>query len=222
MVERSDASQDRYSGPSVPIWKRWIHGWTFQAFPIGSVAFARHSPQRMRQLTIFILVWGRGPVMYCYRIAITILGSSLELKKVKCQSARFCKTHADLFSPRTVLFTINACLFTINVFTCLLQVLFFRKQFLRLVKDPVRGVFVPLSSLNFAIIIIGFKQYLVIPGCKRPASLNLKKVSWAEINQFGSSLDAPWEAVHVALWLYIGISLAICLPMLMVWFNKKT
>lgn len=42
------------------------------------------------------------------------------------------------------------------------------KQWLRLIKDPVKGIFVPLVVLSFATIIIGTVKYAVPSGHVHP------------------------------------------------------
>ncbi|KDQ25487.1 hypothetical protein PLEOSDRAFT_1023298, partial [Pleurotus ostreatus PC15] len=50
-------------------------------------------------------------------------------------------------------------LFTLNSTTLLLQAILYPRQALRLLKDPVKGIFVPLVVLSLATIIIGTINY---------------------------------------------------------------
>ncbi|KAK0499998.1 voltage-dependent anion channel-domain-containing protein [Armillaria luteobubalina] len=63
-------------------------------------------------------------------------------------------------------------------------------------RDPVEGLYPPMMVLQFATITIGVIDYTVING---PASPNV---------------------VYALFWAYVGLSLATCVPMLMIWFNR--
>ncbi|KZT18856.1 hypothetical protein NEOLEDRAFT_89147 [Neolentinus lepideus HHB14362 ss-1] len=96
----------------------------------------------------------------------------------------------------TVFFIINIALFLLNMSTLLLQTILYPQQALRLIKDPVKGIFVPLCVLSFATIIIGTINYAVPTGHIRP------------------------NFIYILFWVYIAFSLVVCTPMLMIWFNK--
>ncbi|EPQ50465.1 hypothetical protein GLOTRDRAFT_16750, partial [Gloeophyllum trabeum ATCC 11539] len=55
-------------------------------------------------------------------------------------------------------------LFLLNSSTLLLQAILYPQQAKRLIKDPVKGIFVPLIVLSFATIIIGTINYAVPSG----------------------------------------------------------
>ncbi|CAE6426634.1 unnamed protein product [Rhizoctonia solani] len=93
-------------------------------------------------------------------------------------------------------YILNMCLFSLNISMLCLQFIFFRQQCLRLLIDPVKGVFVPLSVLSFATIIIGTINYAV------PAGL----------------ISA--NGIYVMFWVYVALALIVSFPMLMIWFNK--
>ncbi|CAE6337008.1 unnamed protein product [Rhizoctonia solani] len=95
-----------------------------------------------------------------------------------------------------VFYILNICLFSLNVSMLTLQFIFFRRQSLRLLLDPVKGVFVPLSVLSFATVVIGTINYAV------PAGI---------IHANG---------IYVMFWIYVTLALVVSFPMLMIWFNK--
>ncbi|CAE6392676.1 unnamed protein product [Rhizoctonia solani] len=93
-------------------------------------------------------------------------------------------------------YILNICLFSLNVIMLGLQLILFRRQFLRLSLGPAKGVFVPLSVLSFATIFIGTINYAVPTGI---------------ISTHG---------VYVMFWVYVALAIMVSFPMLMVWFNK--
>ncbi|KAI0665507.1 voltage-dependent anion channel-domain-containing protein [Trametes maxima] len=134
---------------------RRIHGWSWQAFPIGM---------------------GTGAVY------VTLSGL---------------KMHADaLTHVETFFYFLNMALFLLNVTTLAIQVVIFPQQALRLVKDPVKGIFVPLVVLSFATIIIGTIKYAVPTGHVHPGF------------------------IYSLFWVYVTFACLVCFPMLMVWFNR--
>lgn len=141
--------------PQVGSLARRIHGWSWQAFPIGM---------------------GTGAVY------VTLSG-------VKSRSP-------TLVTVETIFFFLNIALFLLNSTTLLLQALLYPKQALRLIKDPVKGVFVPLIVLSFATIIIGTINYAVPTGHVHP------------------------NFIYALFWVYLSFALIVCFPMLMIWFNK--
>ncbi|KIY65024.1 hypothetical protein CYLTODRAFT_380082 [Cylindrobasidium torrendii FP15055 ss-10] len=134
---------------------RRIHGWSWQAFPIGM---------------------GTGAVY------VTLSGL---------------KDHsATLTTVETIFFFINISLFLLNTSTLLIQAIVFPRQALRLIKDPVKGVFVPLVVLSFATIIIGTINYAFPPG------------------------HVTADFIYGMFWTYVVFAIATCFPMLMIWFNN--
>ncbi|KAI9509751.1 voltage-dependent anion channel-domain-containing protein [Russula earlei] len=101
-----------------------------------------------------------------------------------------------LTSVETFFFFINLSLFILNSSTLLLQALLYPQQSRRLINDPVKGVFVPLIVLSFATIVIGTINYGVIPGHISP------------------------EGIYILFWIYVFLSVFVCFPMLMIWYNK--
>ncbi|KAH9900728.1 voltage-dependent anion channel-domain-containing protein [Cubamyces lactineus] len=134
---------------------RRIHGWSWQAFPIGM---------------------GTGAVY------VTLSGL---------------KEHANaLTHVETFFYFLNMALFLLNVTTLAIQMIVYPTQALRLVKDPVKGIFVPLVVLSFATIIIGTIKYAVPSGHVGPGF------------------------VYALFWVYVAFAVIVCFPMLMVWFNQ--
>lgn len=91
----------------------------------------------------------------------------------------------------------NMCLFLLNVSMLALQFILFRRQFLRLIFDPTKGIFVPLVVLSFATIIIGTINYAVPHGIISP------------------------NGIYILFWVYVAFALIVCFPMLTIWFNKS-
>ncbi|KAI0328810.1 hypothetical protein GY45DRAFT_1254191 [Cubamyces sp. BRFM 1775] len=134
---------------------RRIHGWSWQAFPIGM---------------------GTGAVY------VTLSGL---------------KEHANaLTHVETFFYFLNMALFLLNVTTLAIQMIVYPTQALRLVKDPVKGIFVPLVVLSFATIIIGTIKYAVPSGHVGPGF------------------------IYALFWVYVAFAVLVCFPMLMVWFNQ--
>ncbi|KII91028.1 hypothetical protein PLICRDRAFT_107381 [Plicaturopsis crispa FD-325 SS-3] len=134
---------------------RRIHGWSWQAFPIGM---------------------GTGAVY------VTLSGL---------------KNHSSaLTTVETGFYFLNIALFLLNSSTLLLQAILYPKQAIRLLKDPVKGIFVPLIVLSFATIIIGTINYAVPSGHVHPGF------------------------VYALFWVYVTFALIVCFPMLLIWFNK--
>ncbi|KAI0654597.1 voltage-dependent anion channel-domain-containing protein [Cubamyces menziesii] len=134
---------------------RRIHGWSWQAFPIGM---------------------GTGAVY------VTLSGL---------------KEHANtLTHVETFFYFLNMALFLLNVTTLAIQMIVYPTQALRLVKDPVKGIFVPLVVLSFATIIIGTIKYAVPSGHVGPGF------------------------IYALFWVYVAFAIIVCFPMLMVWFNQ--
>ncbi|KAL1705766.1 voltage-dependent anion channel-domain-containing protein [Schizophyllum commune] len=141
--------------PPVSSLARRIHGWSWQAFPIGM---------------------GTGAVY------VTLSGL---------------KEHSDaLTTVETVFFFLNIILFTLNCTTLLIQAIIYPRQALRLIKDPVKGIFVPLVVLSFATIIIGTINYAVPSGHVHPGF------------------------IYALFWVYVTFALVTCIPMLMIWYNQ--
>ncbi|TIB01119.1 hypothetical protein E3P96_02463 [Wallemia ichthyophaga] len=98
--------------------------------------------------------------------------------------------------PELFFFFFVCALFLLNVTLLVSQAILFPSQSLRLVRDPVKGVFVPLIVLSFATIVIGISQY--------------------GVKDFG--VVTP-EALVVLFWIYLAMANLVCIPMLLVWFN---
>ncbi|KAG8708220.1 hypothetical protein FRC11_006666 [Ceratobasidium sp. 423] len=95
-----------------------------------------------------------------------------------------------------VFYVLNICLFFLNVSMLSLQFILFRRQSLKLLSDPVKGIYVPLSVLSFATILIGTINYAV------PAGI------------------VHTNGIYVMFWVYVALALVVSFPMLMIWFNK--
>ncbi|KIY71887.1 hypothetical protein CYLTODRAFT_418429 [Cylindrobasidium torrendii FP15055 ss-10] len=96
----------------------------------------------------------------------------------------------------TIFFVLNVLFFLFNVFALTIQAFVYPQQAVCLIMDPVTGVFVPLMVLSFATIVIGSVDYAIPVGLLSP------------------------NFVYAFFWLYTSLSLVICIPMLMIWFNK--
>ncbi|KAI0697770.1 voltage-dependent anion channel [Cytidiella melzeri] len=154
-MESQFGGDPRFSGPRVGSLARRIHGWSWQAFPIGM---------------------GTGAVY------VTMSG-------IKSHSQPL--THVE-----TVFYFINMAIFLLNSTTLLLQAILYPRQAWRLLKDPFKGIFVPLIVLSFATIIIGTINYAVPSGHVHP------------------------EFIYALFWVYVAFAIIVCFPMLMIWFNK--
>ncbi|THH06531.1 hypothetical protein EW146_g9588 [Bondarzewia mesenterica] len=87
---------------------------------------------------------------------------------------------------------IDMVLFLLNTSTLLLQALLYPRQARRLVMDPTNGLYVPLIALSFATIILGTINY----GHVGP------------------------RFIYILFWVYVALSLFLCMSMLTIWFNK--
>ncbi|TFK40496.1 voltage-dependent anion channel [Crucibulum laeve] len=143
------------NAPRVSALARRIHGWSWQAFPIGM---------------------GTG--------AVYVTLSGLENRS------------SALIAVETIFYFLNIALFLLNTITLLLQAILFPRQAIRLLNDPVKGIFVPLIVLSFATIIIGTINYAVPSGHVHPGF------------------------IYSLFWVYVTFALLTCFPMLMIWFNK--
>ncbi|KAK7451699.1 hypothetical protein VKT23_012378 [Stygiomarasmius scandens] len=141
--------------PQVSTLARRIHGWSWQAFPIGM---------------------GTGAVY------VTLSG-------IKERSS-------TLTTIETVFYFLNMALFFLNTLTLVVQAIVYPRQAWRLMKDPVKGIFVPLVVLSFATIIIGTINYAFPTG---HVSVNF---------------------LYALFWVYVISAVITCFPMLMIWFNK--
>ncbi|KAH9989571.1 voltage-dependent anion channel [Russula vinacea] len=127
--------------PRVSTLARRIHGWSWQAFPIGMGTGAVY-------VTLSGLKGHPGPltkietVFFFINVSLFILNSSTLLIQA-----------------------LRAIFFPLGIFTVLVHAyLVYPQQSRRLINDPVKGVFVPLIVLSFATIVIGTINYGVIPG----------------------------------------------------------
>ncbi|GJE96716.1 voltage-dependent anion channel-domain-containing protein [Phanerochaete sordida] len=96
----------------------------------------------------------------------------------------------------TIFYFLNMALFLLNTTTLLLQFILYPRQARRLITDPTKGIFVPLMVLSFATIIIGTINYGIPEGHVTP------------------------NFIYGLFWAYVSFSVAVCFPMLMIWFNK--
>ncbi|PBK76133.1 hypothetical protein ARMSODRAFT_1051781 [Armillaria solidipes] len=101
-----------------------------------------------------------------------------------------------LTSVETGFWSLDMAIFLFNAIILLVQAFQYPHRAWRLLQDPVEGLFPPMMVLQFATITIGTIDYTVING---PASPNV---------------------VYVLFWIYVGLSLVTCVPMLMIWFNR--
>jgi len=135
---------------------RTIHGWSWQAFPIGM---------------------GTG--------AVYVVLAGL-------------KQHSDsLTMLETFFYFLNMAFFLFNSTTLVIQAIIFPRQSLRLIQDPVKGIFVPLIVLSFATIIIGTINYAVPSGHVNPGF------------------------IYAIFWVYTSFAIIASFSMLMIWFNKS-
>ncbi|OBZ74581.1 Malic acid transport protein [Grifola frondosa] len=107
------------------------------------------------------------------------------------------KQHSNILTNvETFFYFFNLVLFLINSSTLLLQLILYPRQALRLITDPVKGIFVPLIVLSFATILIGTIKYAVPTGHVHP------------------------DLIYSLFWVYVAFAITVCFPMLMVWFNS--
>lgn len=89
------------------------------------------------------------------------------------------------------------------------------QQSLRLIKDPVRGVFVPLIVLSYATIIIGTVNYA------HPNHVSDEFIYVMFWYVFCSDGCAPKMTTDKPPYrVYVAFALVVCFPMLMIWFNN--
>ncbi|KAI0093302.1 voltage-dependent anion channel-domain-containing protein [Irpex rosettiformis] len=103
---------------------------------------------------------------------------------------------SKLDTVETVFFFFNLVLFILNTTTLLLQLLLYPRQARRLVTDSAKCIYVPLMLLSFATIIIGTINYAIPRKTVGP------------------------NFIYVLFWLYVGLSVGVCFPLLMIFFNK--
>ena len=89
------------------------------------------------------------------------------------------------------------------------------KQALRLIKDPVKGIFVPLVVLSFATIIIGTIKYAVPTGHVHPNFIYA--LFWYHTPHF---MRKRCNSSFVFCRIYVVLACLVCFPMLMIWYNK--
>lgn len=177
------------SGGRVSNLAKRIHGWSWQAFPIGMGTGAvyvslsglkSHSPALTHVETFFFFL----------NIALFLLNMSTLALQAVCES-RF-----------------NWCT-SVCLMTALALV--YPRQSLRLIKDPVKGIFVPLCVLSFATIIIGTINYAVPTGHVHPGFIY--ELFWYAM----CPLRCPVEADGFLSRVYVAFALIVCFPMLMIW-----
>ncbi|TFL01185.1 voltage-dependent anion channel [Pterulicium gracile] len=132
-----------------------IHGWTWQAFPIGM---------------------GTGAVY------VTLSGLPQQSK--------------PLIIVQTIFYFLNMAIFLLNSSALAIQAMVYPRRSLQLIKDPVKGIFVPLIVLSFATIVIGTIHYAVPSG------------------------HVHSESIYVLFWVYVLFAVIVSFPMLMIWFNQ--
>lgn len=91
----------------------------------------------------------------------------------------------------------------------------YRDQSLRLIYDPVKGVFVPLFVLSFATIIIGTINYAVPSGHVHPTFVY--HLFWCAF----ASLFVANSMNNCSHRVYMTLAVVVCFPMLMIWYNQK-
>ncbi|KAG2010268.1 hypothetical protein CC2G_013106 [Coprinopsis cinerea AmutBmut pab1-1] len=96
----------------------------------------------------------------------------------------------DVFE--NIFFFATIGIFGLNTLTLTIQAILYPKQALRTLVNPAKSVFVPLFVLSFANIIIGVIHYWHLDG----------------------------TSAYILLWIYVGLAVLICLPLLVVWFNQ--
>ncbi|THG98785.1 hypothetical protein EW026_g3460 [Hermanssonia centrifuga] len=96
-----------------------------------------------------------------------------------------------LTTIETIFYFMTIALFLLNTSTLLLQ--FICEE---INNNPSTGIFVPLMVLSFAPIIIGTINYAVPKGYVSPTF------------------------IYGLFWTYVSLSVIVCFPMLMIWYNK--
>ncbi|KAF9042662.1 hypothetical protein BDZ89DRAFT_273056 [Hymenopellis radicata] len=97
-----------------------------------------------------------------------------------------------LTTVETVFYSLSIVIFAFNVLMLSLQVTFYPSRTWRLINHPVEGAFIPLMVLCLATIIIGTINY---------------------------AHSSP-QLSYILFWVYVALSLAVCFPMLMIWFGR--
>lgn len=108
----------------------------------------------------------------------------------------------EAFRPRDIVeyifFWLTVTIFLVNVVTLLLQAILYPRHSKELLKDPQKSVFFPLIALSMASIIIGVLD-----------------------NEHGYCRNICGSTCAFTLfWVYLVLSLVICMPMLWLWFEK--
>jgi len=83
-----------------------------------------------------------------------------------------------------------------NTATFILQLILYPRHARKVITDPSTGIYVPLISLSFATVVIGTINFIIQTG------------------------HTATTFVFVMFWVYVGLALAVCFPMLMIWFAK--
>ncbi|TFK95178.1 voltage-dependent anion channel-domain-containing protein [Pterulicium gracile] len=141
--------------PTASALAKRIHGWTWQAFPIGM---------------------GTGAVY------VTLSGLQQQSRA--------------LIIVQTVFYFLNMAIFILNSSALAIQAIAYPRRSWALIKDPIKGIFVPLIVLSFATIVIGTIHYAVPTG------------------------HVHSELIYDLFWIYVGAAVVISFPMLMIWFNQ--
>ena len=146
------------------------------------------------------------------------------------------KEHSQtLTNVETFFYFLNMALLVLNTTTLLLQficefhlaqnvcsarlqrsVLVYPQQSLRLIKDPVKGIFVPLIVLSFATIIIGTIKYAVPTGHVHPGFIY--SLFWCALS-LNVGCDTRYDLTGLYR-VYVVFACVVCFPMLMVWFKN--
>ncbi|KAK7451701.1 hypothetical protein VKT23_012380 [Stygiomarasmius scandens] len=101
-----------------------------------------------------------------------------------------------LTTIETIFFFLNIALFLLNTMMLTAQAILYPRQAWRFIRDPVKGVFMPLVVLSFATIIIGIINYAFPMG------------------------HVSIKVLYALFWVYVALALVTCFPMLMIWFNN--
>lgn len=101
-----------------------------------------------------------------------------------------------LIIVQTIFYFLNMAIFLLNSSALAIQAMVYPRRSLQLIKDPVKGIFVPLIVLSFATIVIGTIHYAVPSG------------------------HVHSESIYTVFWVYVLFAVIVSFPMLMIWFNQ--
>ncbi|KXN82849.1 Malic acid transport protein [Leucoagaricus sp. SymC.cos] len=190
LSERTVNNEQRMRIPRVNAICRRIHGWSWQAFPVG-----------MGTGAVYVVLFGlkdRSPSVATIETVFYFLNMALFL--LNTITLVFQAIRASRFLVK----------FRLSV-TCEVCLVFPRQAY-RLLTDPVKGIFVPLIVIYLFLIACQ-------ASCHRQV-LSFATILIGTINYAVPSHHVGPSFIYVLFWVYVTFALLTCFPMLMIWFNK--